>query len=158
MLLLGIAAGFVWLLLAQPAEWEVRQEGIVLTEAASKGQFSVVVLFVIVGAVASLIGGIFAAFTLPDLSWALIPFVVVLAVIGSVLAWRLGVALGPDDPATATGVSVGDRIPAELSVDGLAPFLVWPIAALLGLIATIGLSRPEPESELFEGFEGFQQR
>lgn len=151
MLVLGIAAGFVWLLLAQPAEWEVREGGIVLTEAASKGQFSVIVLFVLVGAVASLIGGVFAALTLSDLSWALIPFVVVVTAIAAVIAWRLGVALGPADPATATGVSVGDRIPAQLKVDGLAPFLVWPIAGLLGLIATVGLSRTE--SEPVEGFQ-----
>lgn len=156
MLILSVAAGFVWLLLAQPAEWEARAEGIVLTEAASKGQFSVIVLFVVVGAVASLIGGIFAALMLPDLGWALIPFVLVLTAIGSVIAWRLGVALGPPDPASVTGVSVGDRIPAELGVDGFAPFVVWPISALLGLIAVLGLSRPESEPESFQA-EGYYQ-
>lgn len=147
MLVLGIAAGFVWLLLAQPAEWEVRGNGIVLTEAASRGQFSVIVLFVVVGAVASLLGGLLSGFTLPDLGWALVPFVIVLSAIASVIAWRLGVMLGPPDPASvASGVSAGDRIPAELGVDGLAPFLVWPITALLGVIATVAVGRTEPES------------
>jgi hypothetical protein len=143
MLLLGVAAGFVWERLANPAEWEVRGTGIVLTEAASKGQFSVVATYVFVGAVASLLLGWFTAWAARDLGWMLTPFIIGLTVIAAVIAWRLGVHLGPPDPSSVKGASVGDRIPSELAVNGFTPFLTWPIFGLVGLIGStfIGVMR-----------------
>ena len=44
MLILGFAAGFVWERVATPAKWEVRETGLLMDEAASKGQFSVIVV------------------------------------------------------------------------------------------------------------------
>jgi len=136
MLLLGIAAGFVWERFATPAEWEVRSTGVVMDEAASKGQFSVVVVFVLVGAVASLIWGAFAGWTLRNVGWIVTPIIVVLTLIASAIAWRVGVHLGPPEPTSIKGASVGDHIPAELAVDGFAAFLVWPIFGLAGFLAT----------------------
>ena len=46
LLALAVLAGLAWTWLARPAEWEVREQGVVLTEAASRGQFSVIVVFV----------------------------------------------------------------------------------------------------------------
>ena len=133
-ILLGIVAGLVWLWLAHPAEWEARANGIVLTEAASKGQFSVIVVFVIIGAIASIVGGWVAVRVLPDLGWLLTPVVLVLTVVAGLVAWRVGVELGPPSPGSVAGVQVGDRVPSELAVDGVAPFLVWPIFGLVGVI------------------------
>jgi len=133
-LLLGVVAGLVWLWLAHPAEWEARNGGIVLTEAASRGQFSVVVVFVIVGVVASVLSGWLVARFLPGLGWLLTPVVVALTAVASVVAWRVGVELGPPSPASVPGTTVGDRLPSELAVDGVAPFLVWPIFGLVGVI------------------------
>lgn len=146
MLLMGVAAGFVWERLASPAEWEVRDTGIVLTEAASKGQFSVIAAFVLVGAVASLVLGWFTGWIARDLGWLLTPLVIGLTVGGSLIAWRLGVHLGPPDPTSVDAAAVGDRIPAKLAIDGLSPFLVWPVFGLVGLIASIlvGLVREPP--------------
>lgn len=134
MLLTGVAAGFVWLWLAQPAEWEVRGTGIVLTEAAARGQFSVIVVFVVIGAVASAVWGWTAGRMLPELGGLLAVHVVVLTLVGSVIAWRTGVWLGPPDPRSVSGLSAGDRVPSELAVDGITPFLTWPILGLVGLI------------------------
>lgn len=134
MLLLGVVAGLVWIQLAHPAEWEARDGGIVLTEAAARGQFSVIVVFVLIGLIASLLWGWIATWMLPDLGWLLVPFVLVLTSLAAVIAWRVGVELGPPPPATVAGVSVGDRIPSQLAVDGLAPFLVWPIFGLVGVV------------------------
>ena len=134
MLLLGVAAGFVWDLLATPAEWEVSNRGLVMDEAASKGQFSVMVVFVIIGAVASLVWGGFTAWTLRDVGWIVTPFIVVVTLIASVIAWRLGVLLGPPDPSSIKDVSVGGHIPARLGIDGFSAFLVWPISGLAGFL------------------------
>jgi hypothetical protein len=134
---LGIVTGLVWLWLAEPAQWEARESGIVMTEAASKGQFSVIVVFVIVGAVASLGCGWVLARVLPDLGWMLAPCVVLMTAVAALIAWRVGVELGPQPPGTIAGVEVGDRLPAELAVDAVAPFLVWPIFGLIGLMGAI---------------------
>ena len=136
MLLLGVAAGFVWELLATPAEWEVTNRGLVMDEAASKGQFSVIVVFILVGGVASLLLGSFMAWSLRDTGWVTTPLVVVATLAAAVIAWRLGVHLGPPDPSSVKGVSVGGHIPARFTIDGVSPFLVWPIAGLVGLIGT----------------------
>ncbi|WP_332664357.1 hypothetical protein [Aeromicrobium sp.] len=137
MLLLGVAAGFVWERLATPAEWEVREAGVVMDEAASKGQFSVIVVFVLIGAITSLVWGAFAAWTLRDAGWIVTPFVVVLTLGASVIAWRVGVWLGPPDPSTVRDASVGDHIPARLAVDTFAPFLTWPIFGLAGFFGAM---------------------
>ncbi|MET0929668.1 MAG: hypothetical protein ABWX74_09120 [Aeromicrobium sp.] len=134
MLLLGIGAGLVWIQLANPALWEARDGGLVLTEAAARGQFSVIVVFVLIGVVVSLVWGWCATWALPDLGWLLTPVVAVMTALAAVIAWRVGVELGPPPPGTVEGVSVGDRVPSQLGIDGLAPFLVWPIFGLVGVI------------------------
>lgn len=143
MLLVGIAAGFVWEQLATPAEWEVRSTGLVMDEAASKGQFSVVVVFVLVGLVAALLLGTVTTWTLRDMGWLVTPLVLAATIAAAVIAWQLGIHLGPPDPSAVKGAAVGDHIPAELAIDGLAPFLVWPIFGLIGLIVVtmIGVVR-----------------
>jgi hypothetical protein len=147
MLLLGVAAGFVWERLATPAEWEVTNRGLLMDEAASKGQFSVIIVFVAIGAVASFAWGGFTAWTLRDLGWFVPPFIIVLTLVGAVIAWRLGVQLGPPDPSSVRGVSIGGHIPARLAVDGFSPFLVWPICGLTGFIGAMLLTRSDESAE-----------
>jgi hypothetical protein len=148
MLIMGVAAGFVWELFATPAVWEVHDTGLMMDEAGSKGQFSVIVVFVLVGAVASLILGLFTGWAARDLEWKLTPFVILLTVAASLIAWRLGVRLGPPDPSSVQDVSVGDRIPDRLAVNGFAAFVVWPVFGLLGLIgATLIAAARDPFDE-----------
>ena len=63
------------------------------------------------------------------------PVVVLLTAAASLVAWRVGVELGPPPPESVVGVEVGQKVPAQLAVDGLVPFLVWPIFGLAGVIA-----------------------
>lgn len=136
MLLLGVAAGFVWIWLAHPAEWEVRTGGsIVLTEAAARGQFSVIVVFIVTGAIASLGWAWVTSHVLRDLGWILTPLVIVLTLVAALIAWRIGVVFGPPGPLHAVRPAVGDKLPSKLAVDGVAPFLVWPIVGLAGVLA-----------------------
>jgi hypothetical protein len=130
----GVAAGAVWVWLAHPAEWEARNGGLVLTEAASRGRFSVVVVFVLIGVIVSVVGGWLAVRLLPGLGWLAVPLVGVLTVLAAVVAWRVGIVLGPPDPSSVAGVTDGDRVPSELAIDSVAPFLVWPIFGLAGVI------------------------
>lgn len=146
-LVLGVAAAFVWERIADPADWEVTRTGLSMGEAASEGQFGVVAMFVLVGVVASLALGAFAALALRSLEWVAVPVIVVLTSIAAVIAWRLGIVLGPPDPSTVKDVSVGDQVPARLAIDSIVPFLVWPVFGLVGFIVTTLLGTRLDESE-----------
>ncbi|MFF0227752.1 AAA family ATPase [Streptomyces sp. NPDC004629] len=81
-----------------------------------------------------------------------IPLVVGLAVgglLGSLLAWRLGVWLGPtqDVIAHAKAVGKGVTFSAPLKLGAAGVLLAWPVAALvvhLGLTALFGPRDPDP--------------
>ena len=134
MLVLGAVGGLVWLWLAEPAEWEVTTRGIILTEEAATRQFGVLLTFVIVGAVASFAWGVVAAHVLRELGWVLVPVFAIVSGLAAMIAWQVGVALGPVHPRDVINPSLGDRLPAPLEIDAVAPFLVWPMFALAGLL------------------------
>lgn len=82
-----------------------------------------------------------------------VPLVVGLAVgglLGSLLAWRVGVWLGPaeDVVARARDLGRGVTFSAPLKLGAKGALLAWPLAALLlhlGLMALFGPRDPEPE-------------
>jgi hypothetical protein len=148
MLLVGAASGYVWIQLAHPANWEVRSDGsVVLTEVAAGDKFSVIMVFMAIGAVASLVWAWLASLALRDLGWFLTPLVIAATGAAAVIAWRIGVTLGPDGPLAAVSPAVGTKIPSKLAVDGVAPFLIWPIVGLFGVVGATWMSREAPSDE-----------
>lgn len=144
----GLVAGVAWLILADPARWEVTSEGTILTEAGAKGRFGVIVTFVVVSAGAAFVWGYVSGLPLRNRGWLMVPLFVGAALVAGVIAWQVGVQFGPPDPATVQG-KVGDTIPQELAIDTFAPFMVWPIFALVGLFLAVYSSsdgRPEGAS------------
>ncbi|MFD1669515.1 MULTISPECIES: AAA family ATPase [Streptomyces] len=81
-----------------------------------------------------------------------VPLVVALAVgglLGSLLAWRLGVWLGPSQDVVARARSAGQGVTfdAPLQLGAKGALLVWPFAALvvhLGLTGLFGPRDPDP--------------
>ncbi|MBK5217247.1 MAG: hypothetical protein JJE02_06645 [Propionibacteriales bacterium] len=134
MLVFGALGGVVWRLLAKPALWEVTDRGIVLTEDASTARFGVIVVFVLIGVVVSLVWGWYLGGRFHAARWPIVLVAGVTAFVAGVLAWRVGVWLGPPDPSSVEGLGSGDTVPQQLEIDTLAPFLVWPIAALASLL------------------------
>jgi hypothetical protein len=84
-----------------------------------------------------------------------VPLVVALCaggLLGSLLAWRLGVALGPERDLIAHAKAVGKGVtfPAPLQLGAKGALLAWPLAALvvhLGVTALFGPRDPEPYEE-----------
>jgi hypothetical protein len=148
LLVLGAVGGVVWLWLAEPAEWEVTARGIVLTEDAARGQFAVVVTFVILGAALCFVWGWAAGHVLRQLGWILVPVFAGVAGAAAVIAWRVGLALGPPHPSDVVNPSLGDRLPAPLEIDAMAPFLVWPMFVLLGLLVASWLDRSQDDEHV----------
>ncbi|MER6912918.1 DUF2567 domain-containing protein [Streptomyces sp. NPDC000594] len=73
-------------------------------------------------------------------------------ILGSVVAWRLGVFLGPEQDVAAHARQVGRGVvfdaPLELTAKGM--LIAWPLAAMLthlGLTAAFGPRDPEPWAE-----------
>lgn len=76
--------------------------------------------------------------------------------LGSLLAWRLGVWLGPDQDVVAHARAVGKGVvfDAPLQLRAKAALLAWPLGAMavhLGLTAWFGPRDPEPEWGCFRG-------
>lgn len=136
LVVLAVVGGFAWLLLADPAEWEVTDAGTILTEEGAKGRFGVIVTFVLIGIVVSSFWGFTAGLRLHDRGWRLVPIFSVAAFAAGVFAWQIGAFFGPPDPASVKGAT-GARIPQQLTVDTFSPFLVWPIFALVGLLLAV---------------------
>lgn len=84
-----------------------------------------------------------------------VPLVVALTVgglLGAVLAWRLGVWLGPETDVAARAKEVGRGVTfsAPLKLAAKGALLAWPLAGLLvhlGLTALFGPRDPEPLEE-----------
>ncbi|WP_078504292.1 DUF2567 domain-containing protein [Streptomyces viridochromogenes] len=85
-----------------------------------------------------------------------VPLVVALAVggfLGSLLAWRVGVWLGPAEDVIAHAKEAGKGVTfsAPLKLGAKGAWLVWPLAALvvhLGLTALFGPRDPDPYQQL----------
>ncbi|MEU6823233.1 DUF2567 domain-containing protein [Streptomyces atriruber] len=81
-----------------------------------------------------------------------IPLVVGLAVgslLGALLAWRVGIWLGPETDVVAHAKAVGKGVvfDAPLELKAMGTVLAWPVAALavhLGLTGLFGPRDPEP--------------
>ena len=146
LLVLAVIGGAVWVWATDPADWVVTDRGTFPSDAASRGQFAAIVVFIGIGAVLCLVWGWVIGHVQRDLGWLLVPPFVVVASLAALITWRVGIWLGPSDPRDAVGTSIGDRLPAPLAIDAVAPFLVWPMMALVGLLVAAWLDRSDEEA------------
>lgn len=132
-LVIGALAAVVWSRVADPSQWEVADGGLRLTEEASRGDFRVLLAFGVIGLVAGLLIGLVGDLVLRS-AWPGLLLLTGVSVLAALLAWRLGIALGPPDPRTVGDLSDGDRVPSRLAVDSVVPFLTWPLGVLAGVL------------------------
>ena len=151
--LLGALLGVLWWQLAPsvPLGGDVVDDGWVVYFKDSEGEQAI---------------GVDGTFTLLALAFGLVsavlvflwrrrggvPLVVGLALggfLGSLLAWRIGVWLGPTEDVIAHAKAVGKGVTfsAPLKLGAKGAWLAWPLAALvvhLGLTALFGPREPDP--------------
>lgn len=144
MAVLGAAAGFLWLAVAQPAQWEYREQGLVLSEGAAAAQFGIVAWFAVIGFVLSVVFGWVLAVRRAADGWRLAPVVIVATVVAALICSRVGYSFGPPDPQTVTGLQPGDRVPMRFELGAVSPMLMWTLGGLLGIVAATFLRAPEP--------------
>ena len=148
---LGAVAGWLWSAVAQPAEYAAYRgpKGLVpyySSEAQFGRDFEVDLGYAWIGAIAALVGGIVTGWRHWSLGWAVTVLAGLGAVVGAVLAWWLGHQLGPpplDDSIAGARVGATFAAPIELSARSIT--LIWPIAALIGVMVSVWLLAPHDE-------------
>ncbi len=134
----GVVVGVAWRVVAPLATLETRDGGVVSvgrsaeTSIAADGWF----------AVCALVAGVLAAFLsgwwLRDSRLGALIGLTVGGVAGSLVAWRLGVLLGPASvDETAAGLGDGDRFQGPLELSALGVLLAWSTSATIAFFATV---------------------
>src|SRR4051794_5013750 len=127
-ILLGAVSGLTWQSLAPHVEGTVTPDGVVLDVAASQAYFGAEAWFAGVTVVAGVLCALLAFARLGRTgSFALLGLVVGGA-LASVLAWRVGVHVGPRE-LSAHGHAIGSRVHLGVSIHAYGVLLCWPIAA-----------------------------
>lgn len=150
--LAGAAAGWVWERWATPPDgavvgrkWNLgyRVDGdyIVGDTDSFSHAFAVVGTFVLVCAAVGLVLGVVAAFACRRSELVTLAVVAASSALAVFVCYRVGLALGPADPTAAAAKAVdGTMLSGDLAIDQLAPFVVLPLAALVGLAVTYFLT------------------
>lgn len=137
----GVALGLLWVALAPPVQATFGSRP---TEAQLGRVFAGEAVFATVMVVAGAVSAALATGWLRRAGPLAVLGVVLAGLVGSVVAWRVGIWAGPNPVETRTGLRAGDsvRLPLVLHSPGL--LLVWSItAAFVTLwIATLSTTRP----------------
>lgn len=146
--LAGVGAGWFWERWATPASgvvldgaWRLgfRVEGDFLTGDATSFQraFGVVGTYVVVCAVVGLVLGVLTAVLCRRSELVTLAAVLVGSALAAFLCYRVGLALGPPDPAVAARTADdGAVLVGDLSIDRRSPFVAMPLVALVALAST----------------------
>jgi hypothetical protein len=142
--LAGVLGGWLWSEFADPPAFEVIRSTATMGEEEAGRQFGVDVTFALVGVVLAVPLGLLTGWRWHRVGWPQAVACTVGAGIATVIAWRLGIVLGPEDPAKLlAAASVGDLLPERLDVHARGLLLAWPVGALAGFVAAVLIfSRP----------------
>ncbi len=141
LLLAGIVAGVLWALLAEPPGYTVNADGASMGETAAGAQFGVEVLYAGLALAFGLLLGVLTGLRLPQYGWVIAVALVIGSLGAAFLSYAVGRWLGPPDPSqSVTGAPVGAVVPIQLDVAARGVLLVWPVAALVGLLVALALS------------------
>ncbi|MFF3321826.1 ABC transporter permease [Streptomyces sp. NPDC002889] len=152
MTVLGVALGLLWLWLAPKVPLVSNGEAVFLKDTEGEEAIGADGTFVLLGVA-------FGAVTAAAVFWlrrrggiALVVALAVGALLGSLLAWGVGVWFDPAQDVAQRAREVGEGVPfdAYLKLEAQGALLAWPLTAMvvhLGLTALFGPRDPEPEWE-----------
>ncbi|MFE6662184.1 ABC transporter permease [Streptomyces sp. NPDC057697] len=152
----GVALGLLWLWLAPRVPLISDSTAVFLNDSEGEEAIGADGTFVLLGLA---FGAVSAALVFWFRRRGGIALVVALALgglLGSLLAWRLGVWLGPTQDVVAHARAVGKGVvfDAPLQLRAKGALLAWPLGAMavhLALTALFGPRDPEPEWGVFPG-------
>jgi hypothetical protein len=133
--LVGVVAGIVWERVWTPPTEIVQGHKPYYQDYSSlRRVFSGTGLYVLVGAAASAVLALVVGLLSRRRELLTLLAVVLGSAIAALLMWKVGVRLGPDDPAAAAA-KAADNTPLQgnLVVSGRSPYLIWPMTSLFVL-------------------------
>jgi hypothetical protein len=147
--LAGLPVGLAWWLLAPAARLEKRSEGVFLVRATAETAVAADGWFAVCGLVAGTVVAVAAAVLVRDQRLWVLAGLALGGILGSVVAWRLGVVLGPTPvETTAAGVREGARFDGPLGVSALGVLMTWSMAAVAVFFAAVaGLDAGAADAE-----------
>jgi hypothetical protein len=152
--LLGVVLGLLWEWLAPHVPLFTDGKAVYLKDPEGEEAVGADGTFVLLALACGAVTG--AAVFLRDRSGGIgrVVGLAVGALLGSVVAWRLGVWLGPasDVVETAKQAGKGTTFSGPLQLQAKAALLTWPIIAVLVNLGLVGLFGPrDPEPQYGEG-------
>lgn len=150
---LGVVVGLLWVVLVPRVRYLVTADGLAIDPRTSQGSVAadgwLALLCVAAGLLATLLAYVVTRRRggHPD-GWLLAGLVVGGAA-GSLLAWRLGVALAPDDlDVLAAGRRPGASFPGGLRLRAGGVLALWPVTSVALFFALlVGFERPHPHAD-----------
>jgi hypothetical protein len=129
--ILGVVVGVVWVWVAPDVLLRQAADGAYLNEIEGGRMFARNGWFAVLAAGAGVLTAIVGWLRHQRLPVPLLVGLVIAGLLGSVVAWRLGVALGPDS-VTTQQASLGDDQPlqAPLRLDTPGVLFAWPILSV----------------------------
>lgn len=136
----GVVVAGLWAEFADPPYAVVAGRNAYQDAEQLGGQFGIDVAFVWACLAVSLPLGALAGLMWHRVGWPVAVVLIVAAGIASLIAWKLGTVLGPDDPRTLIAAAAdGDRLYQRLELHAKGLLLTAPVGALLGFICAIAV-------------------
>ncbi|QDQ11025.1 DUF2567 domain-containing protein [Streptomyces spectabilis] len=147
----GVLLGLLWLWLAPRVPLIADKQAVYLKDTEGEQAIGVDGTFTLLGLAFGFVSALVVFLVRRRGGIPLVVGLAVGALLGAVLAWKVGVWIGPDTDVVAHARSVGRGVvfdaPMELNAKGV--LLAWPVAAMivhLVLTALFGPRDPEPFS------------
>ncbi len=149
----GALAGVVWWLVSPLARFEKAAGGAVGVGQASETAIAADGWFAVTALVVGVLAGLAVAFLARGDRLAALVGLTLAGLLGSLVAWRVGEALGPASiEVQAAGLRTGTRFDGPLNLSALGVLLVWPTASVIVFFAAVaGLdtaTKPDESSVL----------
>ncbi len=141
-LALGLLMGALWALIAPEVKVDVRDGGAFLSQEQGALLIGVDGWFTVLAIVAGITTGVLAWWRFRHDIVGMLGGAAVGGFLGSLVAWRVGVWLGPGPLAPrVAGAADGTVLAAPLDLAAKAALLVWPIAAVF-IVFLLALIEP----------------
>ena len=144
----GLVVGFIWDLVAPLPRFRLESGRVLLAVAEDETAVAADGWFAVCSAVAGILSAVVVFARVRAARLAALGALTLGGLLAALVAWRVGVALGPD-PVTeqVQGLRDGARLDGPLRLGALGVLLAWPLASIVTYFAlATGLepSRPRP--------------
>ena len=161
----GAVVGVVWELLTPLPQFQVVGDRILLPGAEDETAVAADGWFAVSTAMAGVVSAVAVFVRFREARLSVLAGLTLGSLLAAVVAWRVGVALGPDSVrAEAAGLSDGETFSGPLELSALGVLLTWPLTAVItyfALAAGLDANRPRQSGQpgsVYTGEHGLADR